>query len=252
MLNDPTGQPAAVPDISRLLAYVADLELEVDRLRRQSRFVEQKATETLSRILRLCTAPTPGDALPTLAEVEATAQYLVEVVRDMHDPTGYHPAHDQVVGIAVRPLTEQIFRWQQRLAGAPTAVLRLDLETDHVEWFPARLRHILDNLFANALRYRDPAVAEAWVRLGLRATAGTYEIRVSDNGIGPPPGEERRVMDLFFRAGPPRTADLGVGLAVVKMLVEQSGGTLTATPAEGGGTDFVLTLPRYDLLDYLE
>jgi signal transduction histidine kinase len=36
------------------------------------------------------------------------------------------------------------------------------------------------------------------------------------------------------------------------MLVEQSGGTLTARPRENLGTDLVLTLPRYDLLDYLE
>ena len=45
---------------------------------------------------------------------------------------------------------------------------------------------------------------------------------------------------------------LGAGLAVVRLLVEQSGGTMTAAPGEGRGAGFVLTLPRYDLLDYLE
>src|SRR5581483_6243290 len=147
---------------------------------------------------------------------------------------------------------EQVFRWQQRLTGARGSLLRLELEADHVEWFPARLRHILDNLFAHALRFRDPAEATPWVSLGLRAAAGSYELRVSDNGVGPPPGEDRRVLDLFYRAAPIREAGLGAGLAVVKLLVEQSGGTLTARPREGRGTDFLLTLPRYDLLDYLE
>jgi signal transduction histidine kinase len=240
------------PDVDRLLAYVADLELEVDRLRRVSTFVERTAAETLTKILRLCTGPAAGDPPPALAEVEAAARHLVEVVRDLHDAPGYHPAHDQVVAIAVRPLAEQVFRWQQRLTGAAGVDLRMDLQLDSVEWFPARLRHILDNLFAHALRHRDPAAAAPWVALGLRAAGGGYELRVSDNGVGPPPGRDHRVIELFYRAAPFRAAGLGAGLVVVKFLVEQSGGTLASAPREGRGTDFVLHLPRYDLLDYLE
>jgi signal transduction histidine kinase len=249
MTDTPTDPPAPATD--RLLAYVADLELEVDRLRRQSRFIERQATKTLTHILTLCTGPTPGDPLPTLAEVEATARALAEVVRDLHDPPGYHPAHDQVVAIAVRPVAEQVFRWQQRLAGARGVELRLELEQDHVEWFPARLRHILGNLMADALRHRDPNVDLGWVAVGLRATPGGYELRVSDNGVGPPAGGDRRVFDLFHRP-PARLAGLGAGVAVVRLLVEQSGGTLTPVPRPGRGTDYLVTLPRYDLLDYLD
>jgi signal transduction histidine kinase len=248
-MSDTTAEQIP-PTTDRLLAYVADLELEVDRLRRQGRFVEKHATETLTRILRLCRRT--GDPSPALAEVGAAAGELAEVVKDLHDSPGYHPTHDQVVAIAVRPLVEQVFRWQQRLTGARGVQLRLEMEIDHVEWFPARLRHILDNLLANALRHRDPAEPGPWVVLGLRAADGGYELRVSDNGAGPPPGADRRVLELFYRAAPIRAEGLGAGLAVVKLLVEQSGGTLTAAPREGRGTDFVLSLPRYDLLDYLE
>jgi signal transduction histidine kinase len=239
------------PDTARLLAYAADLELEVDRLRRHGTFVEREATATLTRILRLCTAQTPGTPLPTLAEVETTARGLLDVVRDLHDLPGYHPAHDQVVAIAVRPLAQQVFRWQQRLTAARGVTLRLEMETDHVEWFPARLRHILDNLLAHALRHRDEAVTDQWVSVGLRATDGGYELRVSDNGSWTAAGEERRSLDLFYRA-PVHENGLGVGLAVVRMLAEQSGGALAVRPRPERGTDLVLTLPRYDLLDYLE
>lgn len=242
---------SAGPDTDRLLAYAADLELEVDRLRRHGTFIEREATATLTRILRLCTAPTLGAPLPTLAEVESTARSLLDVVKDLHDLPGYHPAHDQVVAIAVRPLALQVFRWQQRLTGARGVDLRLELEADHVEWFPARLRHILDNMLAHALRHRDVGVADPWVSVGLRASAGGYELRLSDNGIWVVSGEVRRSLDLFYRA-PVHEDGLGVGLAVVRMLVEQSGGTLTVRPREERGTDLVLTLPRYDLLDYLE
>jgi signal transduction histidine kinase len=247
------GDPLTSADVDRLLAYVADLEVEVDRLRRQGRFIEQKAAETLTRILRLCTEPIPGNPMPALAEVEATARHLVEVVRDLHDPPGYHPSLDQVVAIAVRPLAEQVFRWQRHLTGAPAAALRLELKIDHVEWFPARLRHILDNLLGNALRRRDPDASEQWVRLGLLSRDGSYEIRVSDNGLAPTLGSDRRPFGLLLRssAGHERN-DAGLDLAVVRLLVEQSGGTVSHGKTDGNGTESVVTLPRYDLLDYLE
>lgn len=253
MSNPYDDQPPGRPAPHLILAYVADLELEVDRLRKQSQFVQHEARETLGRILGLCGAAAgAGSPQPQLAEVAAAAHGLNQALRDLHDPSGYHPAHDQVVPLAVRPLIERSFRWQQRVSGAPGVALRLSLETDHVEWFPARLRHILDNLISNALRYRDPAKAESWVEVGLRATAGGYQFRITDNGLGLPAGGERdEVLQLFYRAAPARAAGLGVGLAVVKLLVEQSGGTLTLASGEGRGSTFVVELPRYEVNDFL-
>jgi signal transduction histidine kinase len=248
----PALRDATRDDFLRLLPYVAALELEVDRLRRHNRLVHQETRAALAQVRQLC-AGTDGPSVPAgpLAEVARVVEGLEGVLHDLQEAPGYHPAHDQVVAIAVRPLAEQVFRWQQRLRGATDVTLRLELETEHVDWFPARLRHILDNLFSNALKYRDPAKTEAWVRLGLRASAEGYEFRVSDNGVGMPPQERDQLLDLFYRAGPARAAGLGVGLAVVKLLVEQSGGSLTVDAGEGQGTSFVVVLPRYDLDDFL-
>jgi signal transduction histidine kinase len=238
------GLTSEQTDTHLLLAYVADLELEVDRLRKQGQFLRHEVRDGLRRIVRL------GAGATAPAELAAAARELDAVLRDLDDTPGYHPAHDQVVAVAVRPLAEQVFRWQRRLTGNAAVALRLELEVDHVEWFPARLRHILDNLFSNALRYRDPVKGEAWVLLGLRATDAAYEFRVSDNGMGLP-ADDRRAFELLSRAAPVRAAGLGVGLPVVKLLVEGSGGTLSVRSEEGRGTDFVLTLPRYDVDDFL-
>ena len=239
-------------NIQLLMAYVADLELEVDRLRKQGQFVHQEVRGTLKRIQLLCTEAGQEVKSPaSLAAIDLAVGQLKAILADLHEPPGYHPAHDQVIAIALRPLIEQVFRWQQRLAGAPKVVLQLDLESEHVEWFPARLRHILENLLSNSLKYRDPSKTEAWVKLALRLSPECYEFRVLDNGIGLPRGDQQQVFDLFYRAAPAQAAGLGVGLAVVKMLVEQSGGTMTADSGEGQGATFVAILPRYDVDDYL-
>ena len=243
-----SGQATDPSDAHLLLAYVADLELEVDRLRKQGQFLRHEARGTLKLIRGLCERPADGAA--PLTEVAAAVRDLAGVLDDLREPPGYHPAHDQVVAIAVRPLVEQAFRWQRRLTRNAEVVLRLELEAEHVEWFPARLRHVLDNLLSNALRYRDPVKAESWVLVGLRSSGEAYEFRVSDNGMGLP-DHARRTFELLSRAAPVRAAGLGVGLPVVRLLVEQSGGTLAVRSEEGRGTDFVLTLPRYDLADYL-
>jgi signal transduction histidine kinase len=239
-----TGRAAS--DGQRLAAYIADLELEVDRLRKQGQYFRQAVQDAIRGI---------GDKVDgtddrTAATFTAAAE-LSALLQDLREPPGYHPAHDQVVAIAVRPLAEQVFRWQQRLLGARDVQLRLALETDYVEWFPARLRHVLDNLLSNALRYRDPGKSESWVQIRLRETRDGHEFRVTDNGLGLPAAGRDQLFALLYRAAPTRAAGPGVGLAVAKLLVEESGGTLTVESGEGQGTTFTVLLPPYDLDDHL-
>jgi len=248
MSSRTTGRPA--PDAQRLAAYVADLELEVDRLRKQGEFIRQAVMDTLKDIVRQADGAALAE-VPLVAAMGTTAAELAAMLHELREPPGYHPAHDQVVAIAVRPLIEQVFRWQQRLLAARDVQLRLNLEADHVEWFPARLRHVLDNLLSNALRYRDPGKAESWVQVRLRVTAGGHELRVTDNGLGLAADAREHLFELLYRAAPARPAGPGVGLAVVKLLVEQSGGTLAVDSGPGQGTTFTVVLPPYDLDDHL-
>lgn len=234
-----------------LVGFIADLELEVDRLRRQAQLVQYSACEAVAKIGALCDAITPDKTAIDGNAVNAIAEGLADVLRDAREMPGYHPAHDQVVAIAVRPLIEQVFRWQQRLHGVPHAVLRLDLKIEHLEWFPARLRHILDNLIAHALQTRDPSVGEVRVTFVLASSPRNYELRMSDNGLGISSDRRAEMVDLLYRSAPVRAAGFGVGLAVVKLLVEESGGELVVVSGEPGGTCFTATLPRYDIHDFL-
>jgi signal transduction histidine kinase len=245
--------PRADTGQHQLLAYVADLELEVDRLRKLTQFVQCETRRSVEEIHQACVkAEGKSDGAPQIVEIAAVVRELAAVLKDGYEPTGYHPAHDQVVAIALRPLIEQIFRWQQRLLSAPEATLHLELTIEHVDWFPARLRHILDNLISNALRFRDPSKGEARVSLTVARTSDGYALRVSDNGLGMSWNKRAEAFELYHRAGPARATGLGVGIAVVKLLLEQSGGKLKVESGEGQGTSFLAILPYYTAQDYLD
>ncbi len=85
----------------------------------------------------------------------------------------------------------------------------------------------------------------------LDVTAAGYQFSVCDNGIGLGDAEHDRALDLQHRALTGRGAGTGVGLAVVKALVEQSGGALTIDAGAGQGTAIRFQLPCYELDDFL-
>jgi len=235
--------------VHQLVAYIADLELEVDRLRKQGQYLRHEFDREIG-IIRSATdsAALPNDSADALGDAISA---LSEVIEDLDDSSSAHPAEDRVIAIAVRPVIEQVFRWQVRILGTPHAVLHQELSTETINWFPIRFRHILENLLSNALKYRDSEKGESRVGVMLNHYAESLELRITDNGLGMPTGGVMTASEYLNRSAYQRSPGVGVGLAVVKLLIEQSGGSLYVESAEGKGTQFVAMLPRYDLGDYL-
>ena len=117
---------------------------------------------------------------------------------------------------------------------------------------PDRVGQVLRNLVANALRYtpRGGAVqisARPDVEAGSSADAGGFaRVSVADTGSGIPPEDLPQVFDRFYRVDKSRaraSGGTGLGLAVVKQLVESHGGMVWAESQLGRGTVFHFTLP---------
>lgn len=110
---------------------------------------------------------------------------------------------------------------------------------------PRLLRRLIRNLLENALRHGEPPVE---VAVGPAPHAGFVRLRVSDRGPGIPEASRARIFEPFYR--PPRQASaragVGLGLALVRQISERHGGRIDCEARPGGGTDFVLDLPRAD------
>lgn len=144
------------------------------------------------------------------------------------------------------------------LAGLPTAaavgngaaaatvgmVIEVDVPDDlAVRADPLRLRQIVDNLVANAVRHS----AGTRVQVAARASgaADDVEIRVVDDGRGDDETLLPHLFERFMRADPARSrGGSGLGLAIVSELVRAHGGTVAAALAPGGGLVVTVRLPR--------
>ena len=108
---------------------------------------------------------------------------------------------------------------------------------------PHRLEQAVQNLTANALRHTPPG---GIVRLGASRGDGTVKITVSDSGVGIPSEHLPHVFDRFYKADQSRSQSggSGLGLSIVKAIVERHGGTVAVRSTQGVETTFEIVLPE--------
>jgi PAS domain S-box-containing protein len=109
---------------------------------------------------------------------------------------------------------------------------------------PGRLEQIVVNLLGNAVKFTPRG---GWVEVGLEEGEGEVRIQVRDGGEGIEPELLPHVFDFFWQADASTTrrqGGLGLGLAIVRQLVELHGGAISAaSPGKGGGATFTVSLP---------
>ena len=126
----------------------------------------------------------------------------------------------------------------------------LKLEVDMPKKLPhlyvasTRLQNALTQLISNAITYTDPGGS---VKLRIVNSPNTVRFEVSDTGIGIPKEELDQVFKEFFRASNVKTKGSGLGLSIVKGIIEAHGGDIRAEspcPETGKGSRFTFTIPK--------
>lgn len=129
-------------------------------------------------------------------------------------------------------------------AAAAGVTVRAELpEHLEIDGDTGRLRQVVDNLLSNAVKY-TPRGGRATVSLTVDGDACT--LRVEDSGIGISPDDQRQLFDRFFRARSVRedaVQGVGLGLSIVKSIVEAHGGFIGVSSRPGRGSTFTVTLP---------
>lgn len=125
--------------------------------------------------------------------------------------------------------------------------IRLDLEIKNELRFlrcdPDKIREVVDNLISNALKYTP---REGRVRVIAKRLPDNIQIQVKDTGIGIKPEDQAKVFNAFYRLHPSGLEgeeSTGLGLALVKKMVEAHQGVVSVESQEGKGSTFTVLLP---------
>ena len=129
-------------------------------------------------------------------------------------------------------------------AVAPDRVVRLRIEdVVVVTGDPSRLRQVVDNLLANVRTHTAPGTI---CSVTVRSTANDGVVTVADDGQGMSPADAARAFSRFHRVDSSRTrasGGAGLGLSIVRAIVEAHHGTVSMTSAPGAGTTVTVTVP---------
>jgi CheY-like chemotaxis protein/nitrogen-specific signal transduction histidine kinase len=126
-------------------------------------------------------------------------------------------------------------------AARHTLVLRLPETPVWVDADEERIDQVVTNLLGNAVRYTP---AGGGLEVSVAAAGEEAVLSVADSGIGIEPEDLQRVFEMFTQVGGPGSGGLGIGLALVRGIVELHGGRAEARSAgRGSGSEFRVTLP---------
>ncbi len=205
------------------------------------------AVRSATRILSI----EPSDGPPAVkarAMIERQVEQMTRLVEDLLDTSRVrsgqlHLRHERidlcaVVAHAVQTIEFTMHQQSHKLTTSfPGAPIWLQADA-------ARLEQVFVNLLSNAAKYTD---AGGNVELSVDREQGEAIVRIRDSGIGISPEVLPHVFDLFVQADPSSgraSAGLGIGLALVRNLVERHGGFVSVISAGlGQGSEFTVRLP---------
>jgi signal transduction histidine kinase/ActR/RegA family two-component response regulator len=189
----------------------------------------------------------PDSAASALRTMERQVLHLVRLVDDLLDISRItrDKLELQTARVTLADVLEPALEACRPLAAAARHALSLQLPAETI-WLQAdtvRLTQVFSNLLHNAVKYTPPG---GRITLSAARDGDVVRVAVRDSGIGIAPGMAPQLFELFAQAPAPEHVHggLGIGLSLVRRLVEMHGGRVDASSeGPGRGSEFVVCLP---------
>lgn len=182
-----------------------------------------------------------------MAEIYDKAEVLERIVSDLLDISRMQAGRDiplVMQSVNVEEITRKLlkhfqlqfphYRFELEFASGGAHLVRADRE---------KLVQVMENLISNAVKYSAEGSA---VRVTGVAEPGGYRVSVRDKGIGMTPAHIERMFERFYRAVDLNSGvrGLGLGMHIVKHIIERHGGTIKVVSAPQQGTEIIFYLPH--------
>ena len=142
----------------------------------------------------------------------------------------------------ISALWAQVIEVYQYVAEEKKIFVMKDFTEPCEAWIdPTRMRQVFANLLDNAIKYTPE---NGQVTVQTRKQGAEVIVRVRDTGMGIPAGEQEKIWDRLYRGDKSRSQrGLGLGLSLVRAIVQAHGGRAEVKSQPGQGTEFTITIP---------
>ncbi len=174
----------------------------------------------------------------SLRQIQAMGKLIDDLLDVARIQLGELPYHRSEVHLS--SLLHDISRRYRESLDRGQVKLELDVDPHIVgNWDEQRIEQVFVNLVSNIVKYAPKTEA----KISARLTADSAVIQVEDHGPGIAPDNQTRLFDSFERAAPRGVSGLGLGLYIVKRIIDRHGGDIQIQSRLGQGTCFNISLP---------
>lgn len=189
--------------------------------------------------------PVAREALADCVEESDRVLTMLKALMDISEAeAGMMKLHRELTSIPA--LLQQVIEMYDLISEEKHITITTDFALDcQASVDPTRLSQAFANLLDNALKYTPEG---GKVHLACRAAENTVTVALRDTGMGIPVTDQPHIWERLYRGDKSRTQrGLGLGLSLVKAIVEAHNGTVAVTSDAGQGAEFVITVPQIPL-----
>ncbi len=193
----------------------------------------------------------PNDRSRKAAEsIERAATRMNRLIKDLLDVTRMEAGRLAIdrARVVTRQVVSESVEAQKALAASAALALSLDVRQDLPDvWADRdRLLQVFENLIGNAVKFTEPG---GGISVGAASRGREVLFWVNDTGSGIAAEDLPHLFDRFWQAGKTERRGSGLGLPIVKAIVEAHGGRIWAESAPGKGSTFLFTIPTAALTE---
>ena len=183
-----------------------------------------------------------------VTRLRANVQTMTALVNGLLELSRVGRINESMDEVDLTSVVQTVLNELEARIAAKQIVVKRPAHFPTVSYAPERLYQILSNLIGNAVKFL-PEGASNSLEINYRKNNRHLELMVQDNGAGIASHLRAKALELFSRLNP-AIEGTGVGLAMVKRIVEHNGGTLRLEDTNGGGLTVIFTLPLERVLEF--
>ena len=167
---------------------------------------------------------------------------LDDFIRDIIEYSRNARTERKPESFLLNPMINEVIENLKYMEGADRIAFLVSSSVEEVYTDKSRLRVVLSNIISNAIRYHN--LRQEYPRIQIEASQlqSTVCISIQDNGMGIPDAAHEKIFDMFYRATD-RAGGSGLGLYIVKEIIEKLEGSITVSSVFGEGSTFEVRIP---------